>query len=995
MRKAVRFSNGLALLFVLMLVPAALAQNEQLEKARELFEQQEYVAAQEALLQVDREQLTEEDAKAYDDLLKVLPEAIQGSKKAEQDMADADKAYEQGRWNEADALYTRVLENDYAHAEACEQARLQRQRILEKIELAEAAKPQGPVAEQPAAEQPEPQQPKPEQPATEPTEPEAQPAPQEPGPPPPPEPRRRTLVDELRARDNLLWQRAVAKMQEAVNKAGQAVAAERFDEARRLAESALQVIEANRAYAQPPSKYEAARAIAIDLKKQVAEEYDNWSRRKAEEQRQEIAEQIERRRRSQDEQRREKVEQLFATAQQLQKEQRFREAAEAMRQVLVLDPANAKASFWLDTYEDFWSLYEQKDIDRELKRQTQRLLQQADETRIPWTTDILYPKNWQEIVQRREGEKQGYQPDEDLDLNRMLETTQSEVNFEQQPFDQVIDFLTDVNEVNIAVDWQDLANSGIDRDKPVSLRLKDVSLRTVLNETLTQIGGDVPLSFATGDGLLRIATKEKLDRNKYILVYDIRDLIVDIPHFARAPQLDLGGFNEASGNSGPGNDNIFGSQGTAGLDDEPAGEHGRNEQIVEKIMDIVRQTVEPDSWRGTGIGDGALRELNGQLIVYNTSEAHQQTRALLDQLRDARALMIAVEARFLIVSSNFLEEIGVDLDFVFNSGSAGFDPAFTTGTAGGLAPVTDPFTGAQALIPRQFSRIGGLPSVPGFLPNMAQTTPLQPYGNAAFVPPSGGVIPQINEMSPITAQQSSLSLADPRAFNTGIPGTFGQEGLSPALNIAGSYLDNLQVDFLIRATQANKRSSVVQAPRLMMFNGQRAWVAVVRNRQYVSSVTPSVADSAVGVQPVTDFVQSGSSLDVEGTISADRKYVTITVRTGLSQEPNFNRFEVQRASGNSPGIFILLTDQETRSVRTTVSVPDGGTVLLGGLKQVGEIEVEAGVPILSKIPILKRAFTNTAVVKDTQTLLILLKAKILIQKEAEEEAFPTLSALPG
>ena len=31
--------------------------------------------------------------------------------------------------------------------------------------------------------------------------------------------------------------------------------------------------------------------------------------------------------------------------------------------------------------------------------------------------------------------------------------------------------------------------------------------------------------------------------------------------------------------------------------------------------------------------------------------------------------MISVESRFLIVSSNFLEEMGVDLDFVFNSGT--------------------------------------------------------------------------------------------------------------------------------------------------------------------------------------------------------------------------------------------------------------------------------------------------------------------------------------
>ncbi|MFQ5806591.1 MAG: hypothetical protein ACE5I3_09090 [Phycisphaerae bacterium] len=983
MKQAVRFSSGLALLVGLMLIPLALAEDEQLQKAKDLFDKQEYVVAQEVLLEIDREQLSAEEAEAYDHLLRVLPQAIQAGKKAEQDMADANKAYEEGRWEEADALYTRVIDNEYARAAMRAEARTQKQRIAEKMELAEAAKPLGPVPEQPPAE---------------PEQPEAKPQVSEPAAPPtPPGPRRRTLVDDLRARDDLLWQRAVAKMQEAKQKAEEAVKAERFDEARQLAESALQVIEANRAYAQPPSRYEAARAIALELKKSVQEAYDEYSRRKADEQRVAIRKLVGEREASQKRQREEMVERLFNTARQLFKEQRFRDAAEAIRQVLALDPANAKATFWLDTYEDFASLYEQKDVERQIRRQTQRTLQAGDEARIPWPHDILYPKNWMEIVARRAGIEQGYGAGSDFELNRMLESNQAEINFEELPFDQLIDFLTDLNQMNITVDWEDLENSGIDRDKPVSIRLKDVSLRTVLREVLTQVGGDVPLNFSVGEGLLRIATKAKLDRNKYVLVYDIRDLIVSIPRFANATLFDLSGEGPAGGdtwNIAGDRNSLFGSQGSGNPGETDR--NGRpNQEIVENILDVVRQMVEPDSWRETGGGDGALRELNGQLIVYNTSEAHQQTRALLAQLREARALMIAVEARFLVVSSNFLEEIGVDLDFVFNSGTAGFDPAFTTGTAGGLAPITDPFTGAQVLMPRPFSRIGVLPAIPPVGgPAMGQVAPLQPFGHAGFVPAPGGVIPQSSFMTPITAQQSSFSLADPRSFNTGIPGTFGREGLTPALNIAGSFLDNLQVDFLIRATQANRRSSIVQAPRLMLFNGQRAYVAVLRTRQYVSSVTPSVAEGAVGVQPVPAVASSGSVLDVEGTISADRKYVTITVRADQAKEPSFERFEVQRASGNSPGIFILLPDQEQTVLRTTVSVPDGGTVLLGGLKQVGEVEVEAGIPILSKIPILKRAFTNTSIVKDTQTLLILLKAKILIQKEAEEEAFPTLVALP-
>lgn len=47
-----------------------------------------------------------------------------------------------------------------------------------------------------------------------------------------------------------------------------------------------------------------------------------------------------------------------------------------------------------------------------------------------------------------------------------------------------------------------------------------------------------------------------------------------------------------------------------------------------------------------------------------------------------------------------------------------------------------------------------------------------------------------------------------------------------------------------------------------------------------------------------------------------------------------------------------------------------------------------GVPILSKIPVLKRAFTNTVTIRDEQTLLILVKPEIMILKEYEDQAYP-------
>jgi type II secretory pathway component GspD/PulD (secretin) len=79
-------------------------------------------------------------------------------------------------------------------------------------------------------------------------------------------------------------------------------------------------------------------------------------------------------------------------------------------------------------------------------------------------------------------------------------------------------------------------------------------------------------------------------------------------------------------------------------------------------------------------------------------------------------------------------------------------------------------------------------------------------------------------------------------------------------------------------------------------------------------------------------------------------------------------------------------------VKTSCSVPDGATLLLGGQTLAAETTREQGVPVLSKIPFLKRLFTNRATAQDEQVLLILVKPTILIQREQELKQFPQLSS---
>jgi type II secretory pathway component GspD/PulD (secretin) len=250
------------------------------------------------------------------------------------------------------------------------------------------------------------------------------------------------------------------------------------------------------------------------------------------------------------------------------------------------------------------------------------------------------------------------------------------------------------------------------------------------------------------------------------------------------------------------------------------------------------------------------------------------------------------------------------------------------------------------------------------------------------------------EFSPIGVGQNSLGLAESLAigdFATSILGS------APALGVAGQFLNDIQVDFLVKATQADRRSVQLTAPRLTFTNGQIANIVVATQTAFVSQLTPVVATSAVGFDPTISVASEGVTLEVEGTVSSDRRYVTLNVQTGVSGSTASRSSRSPRSSAASnvdsadTQSFIQLPTVTVTRIQTTVTVPDQGTVLLGGQRLVTEFEVETGVPVVSKIPVINRFFTNRVESKEEQTLLVLIKPTILIQSEEEERNFPGLT----
>jgi type II secretory pathway component GspD/PulD (secretin) len=82
-----------------------------------------------------------------------------------------------------------------------------------------------------------------------------------------------------------------------------------------------------------------------------------------------------------------------------------------------------------------------------------------------------------------------------------------------------------------------------------------------------------------------------------------------------------------------------------------------------------------------------------------------------------------------------------------------------------------------------------------------------------------------------------------------------------------------------------------------------------------------------------------------------------------------------------------LPKQLSEQLEVTVCVPDRGILMIGGLTSYGKDEVERGVPILNKIPILKRLFMGEAMKINQSTLIILVRPRIILLPEEEGQAF--------
>lgn len=845
-------------------------------------------------------------------------------------------------------------------------------------------------------------------------------------------------IDSELARRRLRWQRAEVLLKNSEREARAALNDNDFQTARERVNAATQTLEAARHDADPPDRYTYWSGQLSALGRSIEAEQRDFQET-TERERTRAARETQNQRIRQDlRDRTERVTQLMQQAVQLRKEQRYEQAISVLNEILIIDPLNERAQDMIEILQDTNVILRQKK-DMKTRRDTlQKMIVMADDDlNSPILGDqdgfVKYPdeEDWR-IIAKRDPFGAGISGESDSDraARQKLSAIIPTVDFpEGTSFADVIEFLSIQGKVSIDVNWPALTLAGVERTADAgSIRLRDVKVETVLTILLENVSASATqvIDYDIVDGVIRVSTQELLASRLGMRVYDIRDLLLRVRSFRLDNQqggalgglggglgglggglgggggfgggglggggggFGGGGFGGGGGGFGGGGGGFGGGGGGGGSGDDDESEDERQE-VIDDLIDLIINNVEPDSWEDGG-GNGTVDIWNDRLIVRQTAKVHRQLIDLFRQLRASKDIQVAVESRFITMQSNFLEEIGVDLDVVLNQGNAGFDPAMAPDANGASAIVRDPNSGNFLLQPRQFTKLGFSPAAPGFGQQLTQVTALdQPYQNVGLVPTGSPSNWWSRHTTPFPVANNSLALTQQLAqsHGTGVPGSIGSPS-TPAFQVFGSFLDNLQVDFLMRATKMDVHSSVMDSPRLVAFNGRSAYLNVTTVGFFV--IAPGSVPvggngvgggAAGGQQPGFGSAIRGRQFQITPFVSADRKYVTMEIYPIFS---DFRTNSFQTANGP-----VQVPEIDTTEVRTYGTVPDNGTLLIGGLKQAGEVEVEAGVPVLSSLPGLKRAFTNRSRVKDERVLLMLIKPRIIIQEEQEQMAFPSLS----
>jgi len=188
-------------------------------------------------------------------------------------------------------------------------------------------------------------------------------------------------------------------------------------------------------------------------------------------------------------------------------------------------------------------------------------------------------------------------------------------------------------------------------------------------------------------------------------------------------------------------------------------------------------------------------------------------------------------------------------------------------------------------------------------------------------------------------------------YAVNLPATGAQSG---TLFTLGNIANTFRLDVALSAMQNKGEGRIISAPKTTTQNNMEA--SIMQGKQIP---VQTIQNNTVTVQ----YRPAALELKVTPQITAEGTIIT-------ALEINNNSADFGNLVNGIPPIT-------TQSIKTTVMVSDGGTIVIGGMYRIEKSETTEGVPFFSKIPLLGSLFRNRSNRSEQKELLVFITPRII------------------
>jgi general secretion pathway protein D len=178
--------------------------------------------------------------------------------------------------------------------------------------------------------------------------------------------------------------------------------------------------------------------------------------------------------------------------------------------------------------------------------------------------------------------------------------------------------------------------------------------------------------------------------------------------------------------------------------------------------------------------------------------------------------------------------------------------------------------------------------------------------------------------------------------------------------------DDFSLPFLLRLLRQRTNANVLSVPSILVNNNGEAEITI-KDEVPFTQVTAFGGGGGQTQENFQGYQEAGITLNISPSISASR-YLRLGVELEVS---NFVGDQI----GNVP------PPRVTRTLKTTVNVPDGDTMVIGGVITSNQSQTRRSTPWLGDLPVIGALFRRDADTEDRRTLYFFVTPHILSDKD--------------